>query len=69
MGGVPLKLTPSETPEREFSRATAEETLQQVISDLKDAYKYLPDIISLIFSVNETVAAKVASTPAACTLP
>ena len=28
---------------REFSRATAEETLQQVISDLKDAYKYLPE--------------------------
>lgn len=37
----------SETPEREFSRATAEETSgQQVIDDLKDAYTYLPETAS-----------------------
>ena len=32
-GGVPLKLSPSVTPEREFTRATTEGTLAQVISD------------------------------------
>lgn len=43
-GGVPLKLTPSVTnPEREFTRATAEETLKQIIDDLTNAYKYLPE--------------------------
>lgn len=41
-GGVPLKLTPNNVPMREFTRATAQETLQQVINDLKDAYNYLP---------------------------
>ena len=40
-GGVPLKLTPSITPEREFTRSTAEETLQQIIDDLTKAYTYL----------------------------
>ena len=56
-GGVPLKLTPSETPEREFSRATAEETLQQVISDLKDAYKYLPETAPMTGKMTKDAAA------------
>lgn len=41
-GGVPLKLTPSTSPEREFMRATAEATYAQVISDLTNAYNLLP---------------------------
>ena len=56
-GGVPLKLTPSETPEREFSRATAEETLQQVIDDLKDAYTYLPETASMTGKMTKDAAA------------
>lgn len=41
-GGVPLKLLPSITAEREFTRASAEETLAQVIDDLTNAYDLLP---------------------------
>lgn len=40
-GGVPLKLTASTTVEQEFTRATAEEVLQQVIDDLSRAYELL----------------------------
>lgn len=56
-GGVPLKLTPSVTPEREFSRATAEATLQQVISDLKEAYKYLPETAAMTGKMTKDAAA------------
>jgi len=40
-GGVPLKLIPSTTVELEFTRATAEEVLAQVIDDLTQAYNLL----------------------------
>lgn len=56
-GGVPLKLTPSVTPEREFSRTTAEATLQQVISDLKEAYKYLPETAAMTGKMTKDAAA------------
>ena len=40
-GGVPLKLKPSTTVELEFTRATAEEVLKQVIDDFTQAYSLL----------------------------
>ncbi len=40
-GGVPLKLIPSTTVELEFTRATAEEVLAQVIDDFTQAYNLL----------------------------
>jgi len=40
-GGVPLKLVPSTTVELEFTRATAEEVLKQVIDDFTQAYNLL----------------------------
>lgn len=41
-GGVPLKLQPSTTVESYFTRATAEECYQQILSDFEEAYKLLP---------------------------
>jgi len=40
-GGVPLKLTPSTTVELEFTRASVEEVLTQVIDDFTQAYNLL----------------------------
>lgn len=40
-GGVPLKLNPSTTVELEFTRATADEVLKQVIDDFTQAYNLL----------------------------
>lgn len=40
-GGVPLKLKPSNSVELEFTRATAEEVLKQVIDDFTQAYNLL----------------------------
>jgi hypothetical protein len=40
-GGIPLKLTPSESLEREFARASREECVQQIIDDFKEAYRLL----------------------------
>jgi len=40
-GGVPLKLKPSTTVELEFTRATAEDVLKQVIDDFTQAYNLL----------------------------
>ncbi|WP_238320870.1 RagB/SusD family nutrient uptake outer membrane protein [Neotamlana nanhaiensis] len=40
-GGVPLKLEPSNTVELEFTRASAEEVLAQVIDDFTQAYNLL----------------------------
>jgi len=40
-GGVPLKLSPSIELEREFTRATLEASIQQVIDDLQKAYDLL----------------------------
>lgn len=42
-GGVPLKTTPSTTPELEFTRATPEEIYKQIIEDFKQAYDLLPN--------------------------
>lgn len=40
-GGVPLKLTPSTTVELEFTRASVQEVLTQVIDDFTQAYNLL----------------------------
>lgn len=40
-GGVPLKLTVSNTVELEFTRASAQEVLDQIISDFTQAYNLL----------------------------
>ena len=42
-GGVVLQLEPAEGVVRTFTRATEEETLNSVISDLEQAYKLLPE--------------------------
>lgn len=41
-GGVPLKLQPSTSVERNFIRNTAEECFKQIISDFEQAYNLLP---------------------------
>lgn len=41
-GGVPLKLTPSTTVEREFFRVSVQDVMEQVISDFTAAYNLLP---------------------------
>jgi hypothetical protein len=41
-GGVPLKLTPSESVEFEFPRNTVQEVYEQILSDMKLAYDLLP---------------------------
>jgi len=56
-GGVPLKLQTSVSPEREFSRATAEETVKQVISDLTNAYNNLPPTAALTGKMTKDAAA------------
>ncbi len=56
-GGVPLKLTPSVTPEREFTRATTEETLRQIIDDLTKAYKLLPIKAAMVGKMTKDAAA------------
>lgn len=56
-GGVPLKLEPSTTPEREFVRSTAQETLNHAISDLTNAYTYLPSEVSLLGKMTKDAAA------------
>lgn len=45
-GGVPIKLVPSNTVEREFTRASAEAVMQQVIADFTAAYELLPPTAS-----------------------
>lgn len=41
-GGVVIQTTPPEGVVRNFNRSSAEETLNQVIADLEEAYKLLP---------------------------
>lgn len=41
-GGVPVKLEPSTTPEREFTRSSAQQVMEQVIADFTEAYNRLP---------------------------
>ena len=45
-GGVPLKLTPSTTVEREFTRASAQEVTTRVFLDMLEAYDKLPPTAS-----------------------
>lgn len=56
-GGVPLKLKPSTTPEREFTRSTTQTTVLQVIDDLKKAYDYLPEKVSMVGKMTKDAAA------------
>ncbi|WP_443939360.1 RagB/SusD family nutrient uptake outer membrane protein [Pedobacter sp. MW01-1-1] len=45
-GGVPMKLTPSETIQEEFTRSSAKEIYQQVITDFTEAYNLLPPTVT-----------------------
>ena len=56
-GGVPLKLEPSETVEREFVRTSAEEVVQQILSDFKSAYDLLPPTASQPGKITKDAAA------------
>lgn len=56
-GGVPLKLTTSSTVEREFTRSTAQETMNQVLSDLENAYNCLPENESMEGKLTKSAAA------------
>lgn len=56
-GGVPLKLEPSTTPMREFTRSSAEATMEQIISDLKKAYELLPETASMVGKMTKDAAA------------
>ena len=42
-GGVPIKLTPSGSVETYFTRNSEEEVYQQIIADLEEAYRLLPE--------------------------
>lgn len=42
-GGVPLKLSPSTSVETYFTRNSEEEVYTQIIADLEEAYKLLPE--------------------------
>lgn len=42
-GGVPIKLTSSNSVELEFTRSSASEVIEQVLSDLTTAYSELPE--------------------------
>ena len=42
-GGVPIKLTPSNTVETYFTRNSEEEVYAQILSDLEQAYNLLPE--------------------------
>lgn len=56
-GGVPLKLESSFVPVREFTRATAEATVEQAIGDLKNAYDLLPATVSMVGKISRDAAA------------
>lgn len=56
-GGVPLKLTPSITPEREFLRETAQRVMEQVIADFTEAYNKLPASTPLVGKLTKDAAA------------
>jgi hypothetical protein len=55
--GVPLKLVPSITPEREFARATAQKVMDQVIADFTAAYNWLPSAAALQGKITKDAAA------------
>ena len=56
-GGVPIKLTPSTSPEREFTRASAEDCYKQIVADLKQAYALLPAQASKTGQITKDAAA------------
>jgi len=56
-GGVPLKLTVSTTLELEFTRASAEEVLAQVIDDFTQAYNLLDNSVLFPAKISKDAAA------------
>lgn len=56
-GGVPLKLTPSTTVELEFTRASAEEVMAQVIDDFTQAYNLLDNNVQFPHHISKDAAA------------
>lgn len=56
-GGVPLKLEPSTSVELEFTRATAEEVLAQVIDDFTQAYNLLDNSVQFPNKISKDAAA------------
>jgi len=56
-GGVPLKLVPSTTVELEFTRASAEEVLAQVIDDFTQAYNLLNNSVQHPNRISKDAAA------------
>lgn len=56
-GGVPLKLVPSTTVELEFTRASVEEVLAQVIDDFTQAYNLLDNSSSSPNRISKDAAA------------
>ncbi|MDR2919745.1 MAG: RagB/SusD family nutrient uptake outer membrane protein [Tannerella sp.] len=56
-GGVPIKLEPSTTVEREFTRNSAQEVMDQVLSDLQEAYAKLPSTKSMDGKLTKSAAA------------
>lgn len=56
-GGVPLKLEPSTTVEREFTRSSSQEVFEQVVSDLGQAYAKLPQRASQQGRISKMAAA------------
>lgn len=56
-GGVPLKLEPSTTVELNFTRASAQEVMDQILSDLLEAYNELPATESMEGKLTQSAAA------------
>ncbi len=56
-GGVPLKLISVSSPEREFTRATAQKVMDQVIADFTAAYNLLPSTAALQGKITKNAAA------------
>lgn len=56
-GGVPLKLTPSTTVELEFTRATVQDVLAQVIDDFTQAYNLLDNSVQFPNRISKDAAA------------
>lgn len=56
-GGVPIKLEPSTSVELEFTRATSQEVMDQVIADLLEAYTKLPETESVEGKLTQSAAA------------
>jgi len=56
-GGVPIKLEPSNTVEREFTRSSAQEVMDLILSDLQEAYAKLPSTKSMEGKLTKMAAA------------